>query len=114
MPTAFPTRRSSDLLANDTRVIPARLDGRRGEAKVEVTLHKREGDAVWRACARPAKKLRPGDRIRFADDLSAEIAAKGEAGEITLAFDRAGPALMAALVAHGQIGRASCRERVCQ
>ncbi|HEY9568989.1 MAG TPA: S-adenosylmethionine:tRNA ribosyltransferase-isomerase, partial [Thalassobaculum sp.] len=41
------------LLANDTRVIPARLDGRRGEAKVEVTLHKREGDAVWRAFARP-------------------------------------------------------------
>lgn len=91
------------LLANDTRVIPARLDGRRGEAKIEVTLHKREADAVWRAFARPAKKLRPGDRIRFAEDLAADVAAKGEAGEVTLAFDRVGPDLMAALVAHGRM-----------
>lgn len=91
------------LLANDTRVIPARLDGHRGEAKIEVTLHKREADAVWRAFARPAKKLRPGDRIRFAADLTADVAAKGEAGEVTLAFDRAGPDLMAALIAHGRM-----------
>jgi len=91
------------LLANDTRVIPARLDGRRGDAKIEVTLHKREADAVWRAFARPAKKLRPGDRIRFAEDLSADVTAKGEAGEVTLAFDRAGPELMTALVAHGRM-----------
>lgn len=89
------------LLSNDTRVIPARLKGRRGEARVEVTLHKRDGDAVWRAFARPAKKLRPGDRIVFADDLSADVTDKGEAGEVTLAFSCGGPELMAALEAHG-------------
>lgn len=96
--------RPGDLLvANDTRVIPARLDGRRGTARVEVTLHKRDGEQVWRAFARPARKLRPGDRVEFAADLSAEVTAKGEAGEVTLAFDRAGPALMAALAAHGRM-----------
>jgi len=89
------------LLSNDTRVIPARLRGRRGEAGVEVTLHKREGESIWRAFARPAKKLRPGDRIVFADDLAADVTAKGEAGEVTLRFSQAGPALMAALEAHG-------------
>jgi S-adenosylmethionine:tRNA ribosyltransferase-isomerase len=89
------------LLSNDTRVIPARLKGRRGEAGVEVTLHKRDGDSVWRAFARPAKKLRPGDRIVFADDLCADVTDKGEAGEVTLTFSCGGPELMAALEAHG-------------
>lgn len=96
--------RPGDLLvSNDTRVIPARLKGRRGEAGVEVTLHKRDGESVWRAFARPAKKLRPGDRIVFAADLAAEVTAKGEAGEVTLTFDRAGPDLLAALEAHGSM-----------
>lgn len=91
------------LLSNDTRVIPARLKGRRGEAGIEVTLHKREGESVWRAFARPAKKLRSGDRIVFADDLSADVTDKGEAGEVTLTFDRAGPDLMSALETHGSM-----------
>ncbi len=91
------------LIANDTRVIPARLTGRRGEAKVEVTLHKRDGERVWRAFARPAKKLRVGDRLVFADDLTAEVSATGEAGEVELTFDRGGPALMSALEAHGRM-----------
>ncbi len=89
------------LLSNDTRVIPARLRGRRGEAGIEVTLHKRETDDTWLAFARPAKKLRPGDRVVFADDLSAEVAAKGDGGEVALAFDRAGADLMVALERHG-------------
>lgn len=96
--------RPGDLLvSNDTRVIPARLKGRRGEAGIEVTLHKREGESVWRAFARPAKKLRSGDRIVFADDLSADVTDKGEAGEVTLTFDRAGPDLMSALETHGSM-----------
>lgn len=36
---------------NDTRVIPARLSGKRGDAGIEVTLHKREGPATWLAFA---------------------------------------------------------------
>ncbi len=93
------------LVINDTKVIPARLTGRRGEARVEVTLHKREGPDRWRAFARPAKRLRPGDRVDFAPEqpeaFGAEVAAKGEGGEVTLAFDRAGAELMAALAAFG-------------
>jgi S-adenosylmethionine:tRNA ribosyltransferase-isomerase len=96
--------RPGDLLvSNDTRVIPARLRGKRGEAGIEVTLHKREGPDSWLAFAKPAKKLRPGDRIVFSDSFSAEVAAKGEAGEVTLRFDAAGAALMAALHTHGEM-----------
>lgn len=89
------------LVFNDTKVIPARLSGRRGQAAVEVTLHKAEGLGRWRAFARPARRLRPGDRIVFAPEFSAEVAEKGEAGEVTLAFDRGGAELMAALERHG-------------
>ncbi|MCH7794235.1 MAG: tRNA preQ1(34) S-adenosylmethionine ribosyltransferase-isomerase QueA [Proteobacteria bacterium] len=82
------------MVVNDTRVIPARLFGRRGAANVEVTLTEPEetagggaGGGRWRAFARPAKRLRPGDRIEFGDRLSARVAAKGERGEVTLVFD---------------------------
>ncbi len=89
------------LVFNDTRVIPTRLAGRRGAAAVEVTLHKAEGPGRWRAFARPAKRLKPGDRIDFDDGLSAEVAEKAEGGEVTLDFDRQGQALTAALEARG-------------
>jgi S-adenosylmethionine:tRNA ribosyltransferase-isomerase len=96
--------RAGDLLVfNDTKVIPARLTGRRGEAKIEATLHKHEGPGRWRAFARPAKRLKPGDRIVFADDFEAEVAEKGEAGEVTLDFRLDDTALMAALEAHGSM-----------
>ncbi len=94
--------RPGDLLVfNDTRVIPARLFGRRGDAGVEVTLHRDEGGGLWRAFARPARKLRPGDRVAFADDFHAEVVEKGERGEVTLRFDRAGDALRDALDRYG-------------
>ncbi|TAN67604.1 MAG: tRNA preQ1(34) S-adenosylmethionine ribosyltransferase-isomerase QueA, partial [Magnetospirillum sp.] len=51
------------MVFNDTRVIPARLVGKRGLAGIEVTLHQRLGPDSWKVFARPAKKLRPGDRI---------------------------------------------------
>ncbi len=93
--------RPGDLLVvNDTRVIPVRLTGWRGEGKVEITLHKAEGPGKWRAFARPAKRLAPGDRLVFGT-LTAEVAAKGEGGEVTLAFDRQGEALAEALEAEG-------------
>jgi len=96
--------RPDDLLVfNDTRVIPARLKGRRGEAGIEVTLHERIGLSVWKVFARPAKKLKPGDIVRFAEDFQAEVAEKGEAGEVTLAFNQSGDALMLALEAHGEM-----------
>ena len=89
------------LVFNDTRVFPARLEGRRGEAKVSLTLHLMEAPDRWRAFARPAKRLKPGDTIRFADDFTAEVAARHEGGEVALRFDRAGPSLMETLHRHG-------------
>ncbi|MEM7176629.1 MAG: tRNA preQ1(34) S-adenosylmethionine ribosyltransferase-isomerase QueA [Pseudomonadota bacterium] len=101
--------RPGDLLVfNDTRVLPARLIGTRhrdtrdgsGVAKIEATLIKRADDRAWRALARPAKRLAPGDQLRFGD-LSAEVAEKGEAGEVVLRFPVGGPALDAAIAAAG-------------
>lgn len=90
--------RPGDLVVvNDTKVIPARLFGKRGEAGIEVTLHKALGDGDWLAFARPAKKLRPDDRIVFEGDLTATVAEKREAGEVRLSFDLKGDAFYAAL-----------------
>ena len=89
------------LVFNDTRVIPARLTGVRGEephaAQVEVTLHKRDNGRTWYAFARPAKKLKVGDTIHFDDGLLCEVIDKGDGGEVLLTFSRADNELMAAL-----------------
>jgi S-adenosylmethionine:tRNA ribosyltransferase-isomerase len=74
------------LVINDTRVIPARLRGRRGEAGVEITLHQRRNANTWRAFARPARKLRPGDEIIFADDCRATVRERRDGGEVELSF----------------------------
>ena len=95
--------RPGDLMVfNDTKVIPAQLQGRRAragspEVAVEVTLHKRAGDDRWQAFAKPGRRLAPGDRILFGEDLAAEVLEKSPAGDILLGFDRGGPELMAAL-----------------
>ena len=89
------------VVVNDTKVIPARLNGRRGIAKVEITLHKRASDGRWHAFAKGARKLKPGDQVDFAADFSAMVAAKGDDGEVTLDFSVGGAALMEALALHG-------------
>ncbi|MEF8980645.1 tRNA preQ1(34) S-adenosylmethionine ribosyltransferase-isomerase QueA [Thiohalorhabdus sp.] len=90
------------LVFNDTRVIPARLVGHRDSVAIEATLHKAtKDDGVWRAFARPAKRLRPGQVVRFGGDLTAEVQDKGEGGEVVLAFDRGGGSLLDALEAIG-------------
>jgi S-adenosylmethionine:tRNA ribosyltransferase-isomerase len=88
------------LVFNDTRVIPGRLSGRRGEARVEVTLHKRESATVWRVFAKNAKKCRLGDTLSF-DGLDAEVIAVGEEGERTLNFIVDPAAMTSALESHG-------------
>jgi len=95
--------RAGDLLVvNDTRVIPARLHGKRGLAGIEIMLHQPAAEGRWRAFARPAKKLKPGDVVRFADDFAATVVAKGEAGEIEVEFDD--PATLADnLRRHGEV-----------
>lgn len=91
------------LVFNDTKVIPARLRGLRRTAKVEVMLHKNTGLDTWHAFAKPAKKLKPGDMIKFADGFSALVTQKLEAGEVVLAFNVGGPQLMEMLISHGEI-----------
>jgi S-adenosylmethionine:tRNA ribosyltransferase-isomerase len=103
------------LVLNDTRVIPAALHGvrRRGalEAQVSVTLIERCGPSRWRALARPAKRLQEGDRLHFGHDgtaclagaLDATVAARGDDGEVEVAFDLAGPDLDMAIASVGQM-----------
>ncbi|MDX7952913.1 tRNA preQ1(34) S-adenosylmethionine ribosyltransferase-isomerase QueA [Lichenihabitans sp. Uapishka_5] len=98
-------RAGDAVVVNDTRVIPARLIGRRyrGEAsaRIEVTLHLREATDTWRAFLRPSKKLVDGETLVFGDGFAATRVASGEGGEAVLRFDRGGPDLDAALDRHG-------------
>jgi S-adenosylmethionine:tRNA ribosyltransferase-isomerase len=93
------------IVVNDTKVIFAQLSGRRigrdTEAKIEATLIKRLDGSRWQALVKPARKLSPGDRIRFGNEskvcllghLDAEVEAKGVEGEVTLSFSFHGPVL---------------------
>jgi len=96
--------RPGDLLVlNDTKVIPVRLLGRRGQASVEVTLHRDLGHGVWLAFAKGAKRLKTADRLVFAEDFSAEVTGKTPAGEVALHFGLAGDAFRAALDRYGSM-----------
>lgn len=79
-------RRSDILVFNDTRVIPAQLTGKRGEATVGVTLHKRLDLRRWQAFVRNAKRLKPGDMVEFGNDVRAEVADRAPDGSLTFAF----------------------------
>jgi S-adenosylmethionine:tRNA ribosyltransferase-isomerase len=80
--------RSGDILVfNDTRVIPAQLEGLRGEARIGATLHKREGPRAWRAFVRNAKRVREGDRIDFGSGVAAVAEERGGDGSILLSFE---------------------------
>lgn len=80
--------RSGDVLVfNDTRVIPAQLEGIRGEARIGATLHKRIDLRRWQAFIRNAKRLRPGDAIAFPAEVSAIAEERHEDGSWTLAFE---------------------------
>ncbi len=96
--------RPGDLAVfNDTLVIPARLFGKRGDARIEVTLHRRLDALNWRAFARPAKRLKVGQTICFADGFGARVTDKLEGGEIGLSFETGGVAFDDRLAAHGVV-----------
>ena len=106
-------RPGDQLVVNDTRVLPVQLFGRRlgrePETKIEATLIKRLDGSRWQAFVKPAKRLRDGDVVRFGAEgrvcllgqLDATVEAKGEAGEVTLAFTFHGPVLDQAI---GDVG----------
>jgi S-adenosylmethionine:tRNA ribosyltransferase-isomerase len=108
-------REGDALVFNDTRVIPAALEGVRWrgelEAHISVTLIERLDASRWRALARPAKRLREGDRLHFGHDesmclagaLDATVTKRGEDGEVTLAFDLTGAGLDAAIASVGRM-----------
>jgi S-adenosylmethionine:tRNA ribosyltransferase-isomerase len=108
-------RAGDALVVNDTKVIPARLKGRRigreTESKIEATLTKRLDGSRWNAFVKPAKKLSPGDVIRFGEEgkvcflgqLDATVEAKGEGGEVTLSFAFHGPVLDQAIEERGDM-----------
>ena len=79
-------RRGDVLVFNDTKVIPAQLEGRRGEAHIGATLHKRIDLRRWQAFVRNAKRLREGDLIHFPQDVAAIAGARHPDGSWTLAF----------------------------
>ena len=80
--------RPGDLLVfNDTRVLPAQLEGRRGDASIGATLHKREGLRAWHAFVRNAKRVRTGDRIDFGANVTAIAGDKAADGSILLTFE---------------------------
>jgi len=101
------------LVFNDTRVIPAELAGTRERdgavAHVSVTLIERLDDQRWQALARPAKRLKQGDRIKLGEGgnvclvgtLNAIVEARGGEGEVTLNFELSGPALDHAIATLG-------------
>ena len=87
------------LVANDTRVIPAQLAARRGEARVGITLDRPLPDGTWHALARNARRLHVGDRLDIdgAEDFRAEVRARDPDGGVALAFNLAGDAFANAL-----------------
>jgi S-adenosylmethionine:tRNA ribosyltransferase-isomerase len=95
------------LVINDTRVIPAALEGRRtrgdNTANIAFNLTKRVTMNRWNAFARPAKRLIVGDRVAFGDSLAATVSAKLDAGEVELTFDCSGPELDRAIAVVGQM-----------
>lgn len=93
------------LVVNDTRVIPARLEGRRGAARIGITLDRPLADGCWRVLLRNARRARVGEVIMI-DGVSgffATVIARSEDGSAALRFDRDGEAFRAALEQAGAL-----------
>jgi S-adenosylmethionine:tRNA ribosyltransferase-isomerase len=103
-------RRGDLLVVNDSKVVPARLHGTRqrhnGEspssAKVEVLLYRRVDARSFRALARPAKRFRPGDAVRFGSNLTGSVISRA-GGEVEIAFDQESAELDTAISAAGEM-----------
>lgn len=99
-------REGDVLVSNDTKVIPAQLEGRRNEARVEVTLIEDSRNATrvrWWAFAKPGKKLKPGDTVTFGDGFAALVVEKKPEGEILFDFGSDPAAFAQGLAQHGSM-----------
>ena len=109
-------RAGDALVVNDSKVIAARLKGRRigrgsTEPTIEATLHKRLDGSHWRAFILGARKVDVGDTLRFGEEgqvcflgeLDAQVSHKDEGGEITLSFSFHGPVLDQAIFERGEM-----------
>lgn len=87
------------VVVNDTRVIPAQLNGRRGDAAIGITLDRPMPDGTWRVLLRNARRARVGETITIerAEDFTALVAARNEDGSALLRFNRDGAEFRAAL-----------------
>jgi S-adenosylmethionine:tRNA ribosyltransferase-isomerase len=91
------------LVINETRVLPARILGRRttgGEA--EVLLLRPLEDDLWEALVRPGSKLRPGRRVEVAEDFEIEIVDLAEGGARIVRLETTLP-VRTALERYGQM-----------
>ena len=98
--------RQGDLLvANDTRVIPARLRARRGAARLEIMLNRDEGGGIWQALVRNARRLRAGDTVEIegAPGLAVRVVDRAEDGTVRFDFGADPAALAQALEAAGEV-----------
>ncbi len=101
--------KSGDVLVfNNTRVIPARLYGKRDAVPIEVLLHKElslspSSPAQWRCFARPAKRLKLGHKVLFGDSLAATVMEKLDSGEVVLDFGIPSAELYIALESVGEM-----------
>jgi S-adenosylmethionine:tRNA ribosyltransferase-isomerase len=93
------------LVANDTRVIPAQLEARRGDARVGITLDRPVGNGTWHALARNSRRLRQGDRLDFAgaEDFSALVEEVSLGGSVVLRFNCDGDVFWRRLAAVGAL-----------
>jgi S-adenosylmethionine:tRNA ribosyltransferase-isomerase len=90
------------LVVNDTRVIPAQLHGRKGDARIGVTLHKREAADEWWSFVRNARRIKVGDRVDFGAGLTGIALERGDEGALRWRFEAEGP-VEAAMAAAGEM-----------
>lgn len=90
--------RPTDVLVfNDTKVIPARLYGKRGDAKIEMTLFKQRDLSTWETLIKNARRLHVGDVVEFTEPLTATVVEKLENGAVVMQFSLSGAEFFAYL-----------------
>lgn len=79
------------MVLNNTKVFPARLFGSLDTgAKIEIFLVRETGGGMWETLARPARRLKPGKKVRFGEKLTAEVLDKTEDGKVMVRFEADG------------------------